>query len=176
MVLNKEQTNFYNRLKVQGKQSITKPFLYLAILKHFAERLKNNFNTDYSPIDYNKMIYYDESYKYPLGIYDPTLIIKKLIDTLETLWKQRNKINMSNYITFKYNQKGILLAKSSMSSSWDTLLAYCGGFVNGKGSCGFKPLIKGEHTTCNYCNKIICPECNFCRDGCNRLKVRNTSK
>lgn len=170
MVLNKEQTNFYNRLKIQGKQSITKPFLYLAILKHFAERLKNNFNTDYSPIDYNKLIYYDESYKYPLGIYDPTLIIKKLIDTLETLWKQKNKINMSNYITFKYNQKGILLAKSSMSSSWDTLLAYCGGFVKGKGSCGFKPLIKGEHTTCNYCNKIICPECNFCRDGCNRLK------
>ena len=168
--LNKEQVNFYNRLKVQGKQSITKPFLYLAILKHFSERLKHNANSSYRPIDYRQLIYYEASYKYPLGIYDPTLIIKKLIDTLETLWQQKNSIDMSNYVTFKYNQKGILLAKSSMSSSWDTLLAYCGGFIEGKGSCGFKPLIKGEHETCAYCNKIICPECSFCRDGCNRLK------
>jgi len=169
IVLNKEQVNFYNRLKSQAKQSITKPFLYLAILKHFSERLNNNLYTGYSPTDYKKLIYY-ESENYPLGIHDPTLIIKKLIDTLETLWNQRNKINLSSYITFKYNQKGILFAKSSMSSSWDTLLAYCGGFIQGKGSCGFKPLIKGKHNTCNYCNKIICPKCNFCRKGCTRLK------
>ncbi len=172
--LNKEQVNFYNRLKIQGKQTITKPFLYLAILKHFSERLKHNTNSSYRPIDYRQLIYYEVSYKYPLGIYDPTLIIKKLIDTLETLWQQKNRMNMSNYITFKYNQKGILLAKSSLSNSWDTLLAYCGGFIEGKGSCGFKPLIKGEHETCAYCNKIICPECNFCRDRCNRLKNQNT--
>jgi len=168
--LKKEQVNFYNRLKVQAKQSITKPFLYLAILKHFAERLKHNASSQYKPMDYIQLIYYETSYKYPLGIYDPTLIIKKLIDTLETLWQQKSRIDMSNYITFKYNQKGILLAKSSMSSSWDTLLAYCGGFIEGKGSCGFKPLIRGEHETCVYCNKIICPECSFCRDGCTRLK------
>jgi len=168
--LNKEQVNFYNRLKVQAKQSITKPFLYLAILKHFSERLAYNTNSSYRPIDYIQLIYYETSHKYPLGIYDPTLIIKKLIDTLDTLWQQKNKINMSDYITFKYNQKGILLAKSSMSNSWDTLLAYCGGFIEGKGSCGFKPLIRGKHKTCAYCNKIICPECSFCRDGCSRLK------
>lgn len=168
--LKKEQVNFYNRLKVQGKQSITKPFLYLAILKHFTERLKHNASSQYKPMDYIQLIYYETSYKYPLGIYDPTLIIKKLIDTLETLWQQKSRMDMSSYITFKYNQKGILLAKSSMSSSWDTLLAYCGGFIEGKGSCGFKPLIRGKHETCVYCNKIICPECSFCRDGCSRLK------
>ncbi|PHS56142.1 MAG: hypothetical protein COB17_10300 [Sulfurimonas sp.] len=168
--LTKEQFNFYNRLKIQGKQTITKPFLYLAILKHFSERLQKSKDINYTPSDYKKLIYYEESFNYPLGIYDPTFIIKKLIDTLETLWQQRNVINMSSYVTFKYNQKGILLAKISMSTSWDTLIAYCGGFIEGKGACGFKPLIKGKHKTCSYCKKIICPKCNFCINQCVRLK------
>lgn len=171
-VLNKEQINFYNRLKGQARESVTKPFLYLAILKHFSERFKENFHNVYTPLDYEKLIYNDSNFIYPLGIYDRTLIIKKLIDTLETLWQQKNKVNVLNYITFKYNQKGILLAKTSMSSSWDTLLAYCGGFIDGKGSCGFKPLIRGKHVTCKFCNKIICPKCNFCKDGCRRPKMK----
>lgn len=167
-LLNNEQLRFYNRLKVQGKERITKPFLYLAILTHFTEQLQKNIPLQYRPADYFLLIYNNENFQYPLGIYDPTLIIKKLIQTLETLWKEKNRINMTGYVSLKYNEKGILQAKKSMSKSWDTLIAYCGGFIEKKGSCGFKPLIKGKHETCEYCRKIICPKCDFCSQSCVR--------
>ncbi|MDD5717035.1 MAG: cold shock domain-containing protein [Sulfuricurvum sp.] len=168
-LLNNEQLRFYNRLKVQGKEKITKPFLYLAILTHFTEQLQKNIPLQYTPTDYFLLIYNNEKFQYPLGIYDPTLIIKKLIQTLEALWKEKDRIDMTGYVSFKYNEKGILQAKKAMSKSWDTLIAYCGGFIEKKGSCGFKPLIKGEHETCEYCRKIICPMCNFCSQSCVRL-------
>ncbi len=79
---------------------------------------------------------------------------------------------MENYITFKYTEKGILKAKKTMTPQWDTLLAYCGGNIKGKGSCGYKPLIKGPHETCNVCNYIICPKCNFCKKGCFGIEER----
>lgn len=168
-LLNNEQLRFYNRLKVQGKERITKPFLYLAILTHFTEQLQKNIPLQYTPTDYFLLIYNNEKFQYPLGIYDPTLIIKKLIQTLGTLWKEKDRIDMTGYVSFKYNEKGILQAKKSMSKLSDTLIAYCGGFIEKKGSCGFKPLIKGEHETCEYCRKIICPKCNFCSQSCVRL-------
>lgn len=169
-LLNNEQLRFYNRLKVQGKERITKPFLYLAILTHFTEQLQKNIPLQYTPTDYFLLIYNNEKFQYPLGIYDPTLIIKKLIQTLEALWKEKDRIDMTGYVSFKYNEKGILQAKKSMSKSWDTLIAYCGGFIEKKGSCGFKPLIKGEHETCEYCRKIICPKCDFCSQSCVRVR------
>jgi hypothetical protein len=89
--------------------------------------------------------------------------------------KQNNGTISQKYITFKYNQKGVLLGKTSMSSSWDTLLAYCGGFIEKKGSCGFKPLNRSIHDIC-ICNKIICPVCGFCRDGCSECLPRMKKK
>jgi hypothetical protein len=173
-ILNDVQINFYNRLKVQARKTVTKPFLYLAILKHFTEKLKD-VDINYNPQDYIKILYYEGNYKYPLGIYDPTLIIKKFIDTLERLWKQKDGKIFQKYITFKYNQKGVLLGKTSMSSSWDTLLAYCGGFIEKKGNCGFKPLNRSIHDICS-CNKIICPVCGFCKDGCSECLPRMKEK
>lgn len=173
-LLNNEQLRFYNRLKVQGKERITKPFLYLAILTHFTEQLQKNIPLQYTPTDYFLLIYNNEKFQYPLGIYDPTLIIKKLIQTLEALWKEKDRIDMTGYVSFKYNEKGILQAKKSMSKLSDTLIAYCGGFIEKKGSCGFKPLIKGKHETCEYCRKIICPKCNFCSQSCVRLNKKKS--
>ena len=171
-IITNEQLKFYNRLKIQAKIYITKPFLYLAILKHFTERLQKQTELEYQPKDYFQLIYYDDTYKYPLGIYDPTLIIKKLISTLDELWVEKNQIKFKSYLSFKYNQKGILYAKESINTEWKTLIAYCGGFIEGKGSCGFKPLIRGKHNICHVCSKLICPECNFCMTNCNRIKNR----
>ena len=66
----------------------------------------------------------------------------------------------------------MLKAKSTMESPWHTLLAYCGGRIERKGPCGYKPLIKGPHETCNVCNHIICPKCNFCKKGCTGIDER----
>jgi predicted nucleic acid-binding Zn ribbon protein len=137
---------------------------------------QNNVN-NYSPYDYLKLIYYDDKYEYPLSIYDPTLIIKKLIDALDSLWEYRNEIEMQDFISFKYTEKGILKAKPSMSRKWYTLLAYCGNnYIEGKGPCGFKPLIKGKHSTCDICGYIICPECNFCKKECKGISDRKITK
>ena len=171
-VLTEHQLDFYNRLKAKCNIMITKPYLYLAILKHFIEKLQSNPAIKYQPSDYMQLLYYESEYKYPLGIYDPTLIIKKLVDTLNSLWVYRTQIDLEDYSTFKYTEKGILKAKKPMSLQWNTLLAYCGGFVDSKGSCGYKPLIKGPHETCSVCNYIICPKCDFCKKGCSGIEER----
>ncbi len=171
-ILTVDQLDFYNRLKVKCDSMITKPYLYLAILKHFIERLQSSANIKYHPSEYIQLLYYEDEYKYPLGIFDPTLIIKKLVDTLNALWMHRTQIDLEDYSTFKYTEKGILKAKKPMSSQWNTLLAYCGGFVDSKGSCGYKPLIKGPHETCSVCNYIICPKCDFCKKGCSGIEER----
>ncbi len=172
VLLSSHQLNFYNRLRRRNSEIITKPFLYLVLLSHFIERLRQNNVNNYSPYDYLKLIYYDDKYEYPLSIYDPTLIIKKLIDTLDELWRYRDQIDLEDYTTFKYTEKGMLKAKKTMESPWNTLLAYCGGRIDGKGPCGYKPLIKGPHETCSVCNYIICPKCDFCKKGCSGIEER----
>ncbi len=172
VLLSSHQLNFYNRLRRRNSEIITKPFLYLVLLSHFIERLRQNNVNNYSPYDYLKLIYYDDKYEYPLSIYDPTLIIKKLIDTLDELWRYRDQIDLEDYTTFKYTEKGMLKAKKTMESPWNTLLAYCGGRIDGKGPCGCKPLIKGPHETCSTCNHIICPKCNFCKKECKGIGDR----
>ncbi len=162
-LLTNYQLDFYNRLKPKCNLMITKPYLYLAILKHFIEKLQSEQAIEYHPLEYIEILYYDDEYMYPLGIYDPTQIIKKLIYTLDELWKYRDQVDLEDYVTFKYTEKGMLKAKKTMTSPWNTLLAYCGGRIEGKGPCGYKPLIKGLHETCNVCGNIICPKCDFCK-------------
>ena len=165
-LLTNYQLDFYNRLKHKCNLMITKPYLYLAILKHFIEKLQSEQAIKYHPLEYIEILYYDDEYMYPLGIYDPTQIIKKLIYTLDELWKYRDQVDLEDYVTFKYTEKGMLKAKKTMTSPWNTLLAYCGGRIDGNGPCGYKPLIKGAHETCRVCNYIICPKCDFCKKEC----------
>lgn len=171
--LDEWQLKFYKRLRPAGEKIISMPILFLAVMTHFLEMLMRNENLDehsYQPIGYDKMLFFKNSQcdprKMPLGIYDPLEIIDSLIRTLNIIWHHRDGVNLSNFESFKLNGLGLLAGKMPHQNSYQTILAYCGGFVNGKGKCGNRPLIIGCHKTCDSCGNLICNKCGFCKGKC----------
>ncbi|MBD2438378.1 hypothetical protein [Nostoc sp. FACHB-110] len=157
----KWQASFINLLTEIPVDYLSLPYLFLALLKHFLSMLAYKSN-DFTPEVYKKILY-------PLKIYDPLHIIDSLIDTLDILWKHRNKARLSEFKIFKFNGRGLLQAKRSESERLlTTILAYCGGWVEGKGKCGFSPLVIGLHKNCSRCGRLICPkdDCYYCSDKC----------
>ncbi len=77
---------------------------------------------------------------------------------------------MNSYSRFYFKGEGILIGQLKSTKKKERILAYCGGFIEGKGYCGHTPLIKGLNLTCNICNYLIWNEegCNTCSKGCNR--------
>ena len=61
----------------------------------------------------------------------------------------------------------ILQGKSNPNeNSWTTLIAYCGGRLEDGSACGKNPLVLGKSKRCDYCRKLICPDCGFCCKKC----------
>lgn len=175
--LNVWQIDFYQRMRPWGeKDSITMPHLFLALLVHFLERVRSDQDSSqYNPIDYRQLLYpryssYGEN-QGPLGIYDPLEIIDSLIETLATLWKNRDIVNLAGFKTFRFKGTGLLEGWRSGQDKPVTILAYCGGFVKDKGKCGFSPLIIGTNKTCT-CGKLICNQCGYCSETCPECRSR----
>ncbi|MBD2446433.1 hypothetical protein H6G76_04510 [Nostoc sp. FACHB-152] len=157
----KWQASFINVLTEIPVDYLSLPYLFLALLKHFLSMLAYKSN-DFTPEVYKKILY-------PLKIYDPLHIIDSFIDTLNILWQHREKGRLSEFKIFKFNGRGLLQAKRSESEKLlTTILAYCGGWVEGKGKCGFSPLVMGLHKNCSRCGRLICPQddCYYCSDKC----------
>ena len=98
----------------------------------------------------------------PLGIYDPLKTINDFIGTLVTLWSNRETVSLEKFELFKFNGLGLLQGKKLGCNNYETILAYCGGFVDRKGKCGNSLLIIGENESCPECGKSICEKCNHC--------------
>lgn len=158
------------------EESISLPYLLLGLLTHFLERLSKEDKT-YSPKEYEDLIYTNFSRTEPLKIYDPLNIIKDFCNTLQTLWDNKETANLDQFTMFKFNGQGLLQGKRRQSDKFlTTILAYCGGWVNKKGKCGYSPLIVGKQNNCSVCGKLICPKdnCQFCSDDCeNYLKRKD---
>jgi len=160
-------------------KDISMPYLFLTILKHFLHMLANGEELDYSPIRYFDVLFTKSDdflvSKHPLGLYDPQDIIFDFCNTLQTLWTHRHSANLTSYKIFKFNGKGLLLGKKSLTDElWTTILAYCGGWVEGKGKCGYRPLVIGKHRNCAVCGHLICPKenCGFCSNNCEEYQKR----
>ena len=165
------QINFYNRLKPSNGRQVSLPVLFLALLTHFLEAISTqNGWAYYDPLKYKELLFANTGN--PLGIHDPLNVIDEFIDTLNTLWNHRNSIKLNKFEHFKFNGRGLLEGKRVNDVVHITLLAYCGGFIEGFGKCGYSPLILGENETCANCGKLICERCGHCSTNCTSCKER----
>jgi cold shock CspA family protein len=161
------QRKFYIRLCGTSAEVISLPFLFLVLLTHFMEVFLDKSQwAEYHPGGYNQLVFARQSAKnYPLGIFDPLEIIANFVETLSELWENRETVELEKYSSYRFTGKGLLEGIRPEDNTRVTLIAYCGGFIQGKGTCGKSPLIIGREKTCK-CGKLICPECDYCSEGC----------
>jgi hypothetical protein len=171
------QVNFYNRIKPRKLKNISMPVLFLALLTHFLEAVKREEALEeYSPYLYRELIYSssDIDKQMPLGVYDQLNTINDFIETLSILWDHRESTNLNEFSLFKFNGVGLLQGKRRSQDKYETILAYCGGFVESMGKCGNSPLIVGAHENCGECGKLICDICGYCSSDryCSKCEER----
>ena len=167
--LPKWQAAFINSLVNLPTERISLPYLFLSVLKHFLTMLSCE-DSGYSPQQYRELLY-PKSLAYcpehPLKLYDPLNTIKEFCDTLQDIWNERGNVQLTEFKIFKFNGRGLLQGKRSEAESLaTTILAYCGGWVEGQGKCGFPRLVIGKHKSCPTCGRLICPKCHHCSDNC----------
>ncbi|MDB9539460.1 hypothetical protein NWP22_01475 [Anabaenopsis tanganyikae CS-531] len=168
------QVEFINRLINLPTKRTTLPYLFLSILTHFLSMLSYQAG-DYSPQAYLKLIYTsDTDRSNPLKLYDPLHIIKDFCDTLTILWDNRQSSQINEFKIFKFSGQGLLQGKRSELDNLTTILAYCGGWIDGKGKCGYRPLVIGKEKNCRECGRLICRKdnCGFCSHGCSAMSLR----
>lgn len=148
---------------------LTLPWLYLFTFQHFLDAITNISSAEsmqYSPGGYNTLLFYSEiDVERPASLIDPVQLIKKLINTLKTLWSNRHSTNLVSLRRFNFQGEGLLTGIDPQDRKV-TVLAYCGGFIEGKGKCGNSPLVIGQHETCRRCQMLICNKCGHCSERC----------
>ena len=142
------------------KYGLSLPFLFLTILSHFLGMASSPKTvSDFNPNKYRKFLFYNINK--PLGIYDPLKTIDALIETLNILWTAEDGL-ISRFRVFKLMSFNILQGKLDRNENiWTTLIAYCGGKLENRSSCGKNPLVLGQSKLCE-CRRLICPDCGFC--------------
>ena len=166
-----EQRFLHQLRKRIEKYGLSLPFLFLTVLEHFLSMAASSKTvSDFEPSKYRKFIFYEECDK-PLGIYDPLKTVHALIKALSTLWTAENRL-IREFRVFKLKSFNILQGKSDLNELWTTLIAYCGGRLEDRSSCGKNPLILGESEQCEY-GKLICQDCGFC---CTKCEEENHAK
>jgi len=169
------QIDFYTRIRPCDKTVVNMPVLFLALLVHFLESVTQEKNwKEYDPEQYRQLLYANSStdQQMPLGIFDPLGTIESFIETLSILWSNKEHTNLREFELFKFNGVGLLEGKRRNKQKYETILAYCGGFIEGKGKCGNNPLILGKHECCPSCGKLICEECGHCSANCQQCEKR----
>jgi hypothetical protein len=169
------QMDFYSRIRPHDNSVVTMPVLFLALLVHFLEAVTRNKKWhEYEPELYRQLLYSNlgTDEQMPLGIFDPLETIKSFIETLSILWSNKGHINLNEFELFKFNGVGLLEGKRINKQKYETILAYCGGFIERKGKCGNTPLILGEHESCTSCVKLICNKCGHCSENCQQCEGR----
>ncbi len=156
------ERSFLDRLRNRiEKYGLSLPFLFLTILEHFLYMTAYSKTvSDFEPSKYRRFLFLSDK---PLGIYDPLKTIDALINALSTLWTAENGL-IRTFHVFRLQSFNILQGKSNLNdSSWTTLIAHCGGRLEGGSACGKNPLVLGETKHCES-GRLICPNCGFCCD------------
>ena len=147
------------------------PWLYLFTFHHFLDAITNLGSAEsmgYSPEGYNELLFYSENIaERPASLIDPVRVLKTLIETLNTLWGSRHSTNLVSLRSFVFRGEGLLRGIDRQGRKV-TVLAYCGGFIKGKGKCGHSPLVIGQQETCRNCQMLICDKCGHCSERCKR--------
>jgi hypothetical protein len=191
------QRAFCLRLNRFKPKRITLPQLFLTILSDFLNKLQDA-PTSFSPAGYRDVIFditrrgSKTTYGAPLGLADPLELIDGLCGSIEVLWQHRQAFKLDRFVSFRFSGLGLLQGRISAQSPWETILAYCGGWVRSDtatdgfsptgfeagqklGRCGNSPLVLGKEPLCPVCHKLICGKCGFCSQGCEESRMgKNT--
>lgn len=147
---------------------LTLAHLFLAILVHFLENCLNPA-PNFSPAIYKKLVFTDSPMT--IGICDPISVIADMCKVLERIWDTCAE-QLTSFSYFKFDSRGLLQGYNKKTKSFDTIIAYCGGWKEvkqgTKAPCGNEPLYIGFHRICPKCSKLICDKCDFCSNGCER--------
>jgi hypothetical protein len=106
----------------------------------------------------------------PLGVLDPVEIVSELVDVLAKV-STHCSLSGHGFTRFKLTGKN-LLRGCRRNGTWQTLLAYCGGWKKLNGGrevkCGRNPLFIGQSEVClaEGCGYLICDRCGHCRAEC----------
>jgi hypothetical protein len=167
--------------------------IFFSLLADFLWKLESP-PLDFTPTGYLELLYTDSSSldpgtRCPLGLVDPLGVIHRLLEILDTIWDQRDTFSLGRLRQFRFSGLGLLQGRTAPTTSWITIVAYCGGWLQKSApsstlswadsgasakltKCGFTPLVIGKHGTCSHCGKLICPECQFCSQPCEDAGVR----
>lgn len=114
----------------------------------------------------------------PWGLKDPLGYVDRFLSAFAGLGTGISPL-ASNIRMFHLTGPEVLVAEMKDGCRW-TMLAYCGGWLEGKGRCGSAPLVVGVHEHCRQCKHLICADCSFCSDDCesgrNRIGQRPTGR
>jgi hypothetical protein len=109
-----------------------------------------------------------------LALLDPVEIVSELIDVLEKV-STFCSLRGYGFTRFRLTGKG-LLRGCRKNGTWQTILAYCGGWKKLNGGkvvkCGRNPLFIGQNEVCpnERCGYLICDHCGHCRDECSNCR------
>ena len=146
--------------------------LFLLLLSDFLSKLQESHVETYEPIAYPRLLFEDggpsesRRRRRPLGIEDPLGTIRTLCESLQQLWNNREHLELSRFKQYRLSGGGILQGREVRGRPWETVLSYCGGRVEGKGRCGYAPLILGIESQCPVCRKLVCQHCGYCSESC----------
>ena len=169
------------RVLVRKIQSICAPrpklaHLFFLLLTDFLSKIQENHIDLYEPTAYLRLLFEEHASpkspmsRRPLGIEDPLETIRTLCESLQKLWIAREHLDLGRFAQYRLSGGGILQGRVRQDSPWETVLAYCGGRIDGKGRCGCTPLILGVEPQCPSCRKLICRCCGYCSESCAGLR------
>jgi len=100
----------------------------------------------------------------PLGLEDPLGYVDRFLEAFVKLGGGISPI-ASEIRMFRLKSPDILEAVM-FDGRRQTVLAYCGGWIEGMGRCGAAPLVIGQDEICEACHRLVCVECGFCSERC----------
>jgi hypothetical protein len=149
--------------------------LFLLLLTDFLSQIQEDCVEFYEPSAYLRVLFEEcaspesPASRRPLGIEDPLGTIRTLCESLQQLWIARAHLELGRFAQYRLSGGGILQGRVRQDLPWETVLAYCGGRIDGKGRCGCSPLILGVESQCPACRKLICRSCGYCSESCKGL-------
>lgn len=152
--------------------------LFLLLLTDFLGKLQEDYVESFEPAAYLRLLFDRDSLsvspsrRRPLGIEDPLDTVRTLCVSLQQLWIAREYLELNKYTQYRLSGGGILQGRVRQGLSWETILSYCGGRIEGKGRCGCAPLILGVESPCPACRKLVCRHCGYCSESCMSLSAQ----
>jgi len=108
----------------------------------------------------------------PWGLKDPLDYVDRFLCAFSALGNGIRPY-ISSIRIFRLTEPEVLVAEMKDGSRW-TMLAYCGGWIDGKGRCGSAPLVVGSKEHCRKCRHLICSDCFFCSEECESERRRRS--